>query len=184
MSTRSPMAANHGLGPQSQSAAEPKYECAQPASLIRYLTDQAQHAIERADTKVSTLAATATAIIAILAQRVGFSARGQWATQLLSAGAIVWAAGIGLLATAIFPRFRATGTSASRLMYFNDFSRNLDGETVQTLAWATPADRDQLLLAQVHALSRIAAVEFRLIRVGMLLLACGGALGLPGVLVR
>lgn len=153
-------------------------------SLTRYLADQAQHAIERADTKASTLAATATAVVAILAQRGGPAVHGPWAALLFTSGALVWAAGIALLATAIFPRFGRAGAPSDRLVFFNDFPRSFDHEALRSLTVASRADRERLMLAQAHALSRIAAVKYRLIRAGMLLLAAGGVLGLIGELIR
>lgn len=183
MSTRSRMIVKRADG--LSAVAERGYgNTSESGSLTRYLADQAQHAIERADTKASTLAATATAIVAILAQRDGLSAHGPWAALLLGAGALVWAAGIALLATAIFPRFGRSDAPRDRLVYFNDFPRSFDREALRALTGVSRADREQLMLAQAHALSRIAAVKFRLIRIGMLLLAAGGALGLAGVLIR
>src|SRR5262245_17070871 len=72
-----------------------------------HLAAQAEHAIERADAKAATLAATATAILAFAVQGGRPPGCGEQpaATVALALAALCWIAGIVALAAAIFPRF-------------------------------------------------------------------------------
>jgi hypothetical protein len=152
---------------------------------VRYLVDQAQHAIDRADAKASTLAATATAIVAIVAQGtpwlVGGAQRPGWAVPLLGGGLLAWVAGIVALALAIFPRFRRTEGLSGQMTFFHDFPQEYDPEALHDQARAWEADPERPLLAQAHALSRIAVTKYRMIQIGMALLGVGGLLGVIGI---
>lgn len=149
-----------------------------------HLAAQAEHAIERADGKAATLAATATAILAFAVQ--GWQPHGcgdgTAATVALAASALCWIAGIVALAAAIFPRFEGSGDQ--RLTFFNHFPNRFDATALRALAREVGADPEQWLLAEAHALSRIAVAKYRFIRLGMWLLGAGAALALSGVLLR
>jgi hypothetical protein len=149
-----------------------------------HLAAQAEHAIERADAKAATLAATATAILAFAVQ--GGSPCGcggePAATVALALAALCWIAGIFALAAAIFPRFEDSGDQ--RLTFFNHFPSRFDAASLRALAREAGTDPERWLLAQAHALSRIAVTKYRFIRLGMWLLGAGAALALSGVLLR
>ena len=148
-----------------------------------HLAAQAEHAIERADAKAATLAATATAILAFTVQG-GLPGRGADAAAMiaLASAALCWILGIAALAAAIFPRFGDSGDE--RLTFFNHFPSRFDATALRELAREASTDPERWLLAQAHALSRIAVAKYRYIRLGMWLLGAGAALGLGGVLLR
>ncbi len=150
-----------------------------------HLAAQAEHAIERADAKAATLAATATAILAFTVQG-GRPARGcgdhAAATVALVAAAVCWVAGILALAAAMFPRFEDSGDQ--RLAFFHRYPGRFDPAALRALAREAGADPEGWLLAEAHALSRIAVTKYRFIRLGMWLLGAGAVLALSGVLLR
>ena len=162
---------------------EPPWSGPRPPMMLRLLSDQAQHAIERADSKASTLAATATAVLAILIQDGSANGSGRQGFLQLGAGAL-WVAGIAVLTVVIFPRFRPRQGPEPRLISFVDFPVHFDLDEMRELARAIEADPEEVLLVQAHSLSRIAVLKYRLVRIGMLLLGGGLALGIAGVVFR
>ena len=152
--------------------------------VARQLAERADRAIERADAKAATLAATAMAILAFVTQsEPGGPHRPAAAVLLLvGVGALFWGAGVVALAVAIFPRFTDSGTG--NLTFFKDFPERFDLGRLQALTRAAEADPEGWLLAQAHASSRIATAKYHCIRVGMRLLGVGGLLALPWVLLH
>lgn len=153
----------------------------------KYLVDQAERAIDRADSKAAALGAGATAILAIAVGTVpglyaGHIGPETMAGALACGGALGWLAGIFALAGAVLPRLRSSGGGDGRLACFRDFPAEFDLERVRALADRTSGELEAWLLAQGHVLSRIAVAKYRLIRFGMGLLAAGALLGLLGTL--
>ncbi len=153
--------------------------------VARHLTEQAERAIERADAKAATLGAAATAILAFTAQG-GVPGCSRYpsaavAAVPLIAGALCWVVGIVALAVAVFPRFSESGDQ--QLTFFNYFRGRSDPTALQVLIRAADADPERWLLAEAHALSRIAVIKYRFIRLGMWLLGAGAASALCGVLL-
>lgn len=150
-----------------------------------YLVDQAQHAIERADAKASTLTATATAIVAIVAQGEHWNGPHHWnaASLLAGGGALLWLCGIVTTAFAIFPRLAARDGSGSMLS-LTGYPRHFDPDELRAQLPAAESELERLLLEQAHALSRIAVTKYVLVRYGMAFLGAGGALNLAAMAVR
>ncbi|HEV2640195.1 MAG TPA: Pycsar system effector family protein [Actinocrinis sp.] len=152
----------------------------------KYLVDEAERAIDRADSKATALGAAATAILAITTGtmsglRSGCPAPAPATDALGYAAALGWLAGIFALAAAVLPRLRTSG-GAGRLASFRDFPPDFDLDRVRALAERTSADLEVWLLTQGHVLSRIAVAKYRMIRLGMGLLCLGALLGLLGTL--
>lgn len=154
------------------------------ASAALRLAAQAEQAIERADGKASALAATATAILLFAAQAVplrGAAHPAGLAVAALATGAACWAAGIVALAAAIFPRL--TGRAEAGAWWPERAPRRFDSAQMDALIRRMAADPRRWQLAQAHALGRIALKKYRYIRLGMLLLGLGAAVGVCGELL-
>jgi hypothetical protein len=89
-----------------------------------------------------------------------------------------------VLGVVIFPRLWPGPASAGRPVSFVDVPALFDPDRMRALARAIEADPERVLLAQAHTLSRIAVFKYRLVRVGMVLLGGGLALGIAGVIAR
>jgi hypothetical protein len=153
----------------------------------RYLVEQAEHAIDRADTKAAALGAAATAILAIVAGGIPdlHSAPAYSAAEVFRTfGALGWLAGIAVLAAVILPRSSPVVASGTDLLAsFRDFPADFNLDHVRALADRTASDPEVWLLNQAYVLSRIAITKYQLIRTGMLLLAVGALVGLVGLFV-
>ncbi|HEV3169261.1 MAG TPA: Pycsar system effector family protein [Actinocrinis sp.] len=153
----------------------------------RYLVEQAERAIDRADTKAATLAAVALAILPS-AVRSAASAHGPSAAALpqvlFSVSVLTWGAGVAALAAAILPRLRHTRTAdGDQLASFCDLPAKFDLERLRALVDRTNDDAELWLLVQSHVLGRIAVAKYRMIRIGMSLIAFAALCGACAALV-
>lgn len=157
-----------------------------PPSAAGRLAAQAEQALERADGKAGALAATATAILLFAAQsdvRAACAAgrTGGVGAAALAAGGACWAAGIVALAAVIFPRF--TGRREPDARWLDSIPGSFDASEISALVRRLDSDPERWQLAQARALGRIAMKKYRFIRIGMVLLGLGAALGLCGQLL-
>jgi hypothetical protein len=156
-------------------------------AVLRYLVEQAEHAIDRADAKAGALAAAALAVLPLLVGRTTARqippARAGIAEGFFALGALGWGAGILALAAAVMPRLKRDVTDDGRLSSIYDIPAELDLDRLRAQIDRVSVDTEEFLLVQSHVLSRIAVTKYSLIRLSMPLLAAGASFGLFGVLV-
>ncbi|WP_194895402.1 Pycsar system effector family protein [Catenulispora pinisilvae] len=148
-----------------------------------HLVEQAEHAIDRADTKAAALGAVAVAILAVLTSGRSTAHRGAGHVAgevFLAVGLLAWAAGVLALAGALLPRLRRAAPG-EHAVSFCDLPKDHDANRMRFLAGRAAGDAENWLLAQGHLLSRIAVVKYRMIRLGMALLAVSGLTGALGM---
>lgn len=153
----------------------------QVVAYVTRLFTTAREELHRADTKAAILLAGSTAVVAAL---LSASISGGWSpTRLGGAFVMVWwastlAAGVAvaLLAAAIYPRIRRTGTSPPATAYFADIAAYTDIAALRTALPRSAAQEFEETLTQLWRISRIVLVKYRLIVAGMwtLLIAAVG----------
>lgn len=151
----------------------------------RFLVEQAEHAIDRADTKAATVGAAAIALLTVLVSVRPAGPAGparDVAQAFLITGLIGWSAGVLAVAAALLPRLRMS-TPGGFALSFCDLPEEYDAEELRALAGRAAGDVEDWLLALVHVLGRIAVVKFQCIRLGMALLAASGVAGGVGMFI-
>ncbi|MBR7837405.1 hypothetical protein KDL01_29265 [Actinospica durhamensis] len=158
-------------------APNPSGAAASPLPALRYLIDQAEHAIDRADSKATALGAASIAVFAVLnpRQSLHHGATAAMLNALLIVGRICWVVAVLALAAAVKPRLRPV-SPGPHAVSFLDLSEKFDAERLRSLV-RRAGDTDDWLLVQAHVLGRIALAKFRLIQLGMALLTFSGLTG-------
>ncbi|MEZ0108972.1 hypothetical protein ABH920_002982 [Catenulispora sp. EB89] len=150
-------------------------------SAPRYLIEQAENAIDRADRKAAALGAASIALVALLDPRraVHHGTFHAAVGTFVAAGRLSWVAAVLALAAAVRPRLcsAAPGTHA---VSFYDLPEEYDPDRLRSLVDAAAADGEDWLLAQGHVLGRIAVAKFRMIQMAMALLALSALMSALG----
>jgi len=140
-------------------------------SAPRYLVDQAENAIDRADRKAAALGAASIALVSLLDPKgAGHHGTLQAATDaFVAAGRFSWVAAVLALAAAVRPRLRSAAPGSHPVSFF-ELPEEYDPDQLRSLVAAAAGDGEDWLLAQGHVLGRIAVAKFRMIQMAMALL--------------
>ncbi|MEY9894520.1 hypothetical protein ABIA35_008261 [Catenulispora sp. MAP12-49] len=150
-------------------------------SAPRYLVDQAENAIDRADRKAAALGAASIALVTLLDSRgaVHHGSLHAAAGALVTAGRLSWVAAVLALAAAVRPRLRSAAPGTHPVSFF-DLPEEYDADRLRSLVMAAAGDGEDWLLAQGHVLGRIAVAKFRMIQMAMALLVLSALMNALG----